>query len=1675
MAQSLFDQALALEGTSPAVAKLARSIYQQESGSGSNTTTSNAGAVGGMQILGSTFKDVADKDWDINDPLQNARAGIRYLQQGYQASGGNAALAGAYYYGGPGGMEKARQGIAVSDPRNPKAPTTLEYGAQVAARAGMADQIDPIAPPLPRPDGWPVLPTARSQRASALEKAPADTSVLDASNQQAVQMAATAPQSEQQTQDKVATDEALQARKDATGFGTVFQEGRRDARLQPLYSMLDASTKGDGGVVPAGWTYESVRDDVEAGHTDDNREYLRENGTTPRNLVQAQAEVARRIKTDEHYALAGGFSAFAGQMAAGMMDPVGFALGLGVGKALHGVGIGSRALAQAGRSGAATTSFLAENALANISVEVMQDTLGEVKTTADYAMAGASGALLAAPFIKGALRTGQADAVRELVDDIKTRAVKEQVEKVEAVMRETGETDPVKVARMVEERELDDIMQDVKEATKPNQIRDQVVPEDVVRQQREELTGVLPEPEKVEVPVEPPPAAKIAEPEVAPVVADVEATGVSPIYAGLSEIAQTEGKKSGSIADARKAMQAYITENADAFADEAVAKAKRDEWGFNRAKNFYENGEDQNAIDYLAKFVDKGSVLGNDAFKQALKAKVTGKAAKVKPAREIKTRAGETIFLSFDTTGRKAPFKLGPNTYTTKNVLETLARIGNDTQGIAAYFLKALNSTVLDVPVRMDTRITRGMYNARHGDIAAMAKGAEPHDLAGTLGRMTEWEQQVLLHEITHAATVGKLHAYTVSPDKVPPALRKTMEQFHDLFERYKAQRQIMEGGPLSTQGKYATTNIREFAAELWTDPATRNILRGMEGRAVAGKPSSAWAELLDVIGRILGIKQDGLTEGARLLDAIMTAPEMAIQAYGRDGLPNKAVVNSPSPQQQAATTRRQAERLWQHAEQFMKRNPINVARLKVLTAKIGGMSDGLVLAASKNPVLQMVASLVTETTTGAAGRKANVAIRSHMLHKKTMGNVIPDYTTGFEAWNKTNGGGVWDSVMVGQKRREFDRLVYNELLDRRDANHVPHSDPNIAKAAQAVEDLFERARVEQINAGTLGANNLPGHSKGYVPQALDGGKLQELSVADLHLLHGELSAQFQNRLGWDAAFADAFAPYYTERIRKRAQGDKGIDGLSAGGDAGQVVRDTLADMALDPHMRDRAEAAQKVAAGLGHTKKRLDLDLRAQLRPGLQVADLYVTDPLTLARTYARRTSGNVALTESGILGIRGVRALRDAAGQPIQDGATPTLAELEAFDRVMAEILGTPVAGQVVSAGATNMGLLVGLQRLGGLVFTQSAETMQLVHHLGIRSLFSGVASLPQHLGDVGRIKKGLPPERHLLTSIEQYGGEIGMDSYKMVAPLDAPDARLEQYMEQSGVLTRLLRGGGHLQSKISGFRGLMAAQHRMAAEQILMKAARFIRDGGEDVSLRDMGFTKEVADSLKNDLDRVAKWDANGNLQSFDLTQVSDPRTAEAFVQAVHRGTSQIIQGVFIGEKNKWFHNDYLRLMLQLRTFGLTASEKQWGRTRMNHNYTYAAGMLLGQMAMVLPIHAARIQLASAGREDRDKYIKENMNPVALARATMNYSSLSGLMGDMMEVGSGVIAGWGDAGTKELLGARQQSSGVGRIIPVAGSIDAAVKVATGKANAYTAMKQLPFSSLWYLTPAINLAKEK
>ena len=131
--QPSFDNALEIEGiTDPKQQAFLKALYGKESGSGANTTTSNRGAVGGMQILPGTFDEVADRNMDINNPFDNMRAGIRYGMQGYKAAKGDPVLAGAYYYSGPDGFKDAVNNIARVDTKNPKYPNSLEYGRSIA-------------------------------------------------------------------------------------------------------------------------------------------------------------------------------------------------------------------------------------------------------------------------------------------------------------------------------------------------------------------------------------------------------------------------------------------------------------------------------------------------------------------------------------------------------------------------------------------------------------------------------------------------------------------------------------------------------------------------------------------------------------------------------------------------------------------------------------------------------------------------------------------------------------------------------------------------------------------------------------------------------------------------------------------------------------------------------------------------------------------------------------------------------------------------------------------------------------------------------------------------------------------------------------------------------------------------------------------------------------------------------------------------------------------------------------------------------------------------------------------------------------------------------------------------------------------------------------------------------
>ena len=249
----------AAEGASAPVQAIARSVYMQESSGGRNTKTSNAGAVGGMQITPDTFARFARPGEDIRDPEANARVAVRYLKHLETKAGGDPQLIAVGYYGGEGAIPKARAGIAVRDPRNANAPDTLQYGREVAGRAGLVggQRQQPA-----RSGGWMQDPEVEAQPAA---RAPVQPMTGRGEGYRDPRMIGSATEREQVT----APAERRAYRQGRTEAGGVTR-GLANVLQGPTFGFADEIGGGIGALIDVARRGGSL---AEAYRT--NRDYLR--------------------------------------------------------------------------------------------------------------------------------------------------------------------------------------------------------------------------------------------------------------------------------------------------------------------------------------------------------------------------------------------------------------------------------------------------------------------------------------------------------------------------------------------------------------------------------------------------------------------------------------------------------------------------------------------------------------------------------------------------------------------------------------------------------------------------------------------------------------------------------------------------------------------------------------------------------------------------------------------------------------------------------------------------------------------------------------------------------------------------------------------------------------------------------------------------------------------------------------------------------------------------------------------------------------------------------------------------------------------------------------------------------------------------------------------------------
>jgi len=1370
--------------------------------------------------------------------------------------------------------------------------------------------------------------------------------------------------------------------KQATGFGDMV--GAAFNQTTAIPALLQSMNRPEYAADPT-YDYSARRDQIEIGLSEEDRQFMRES----RSLAEEQArmgEVKLRQEDLRKMSAHGTGWAVAASLTGGILDPVGWGVGLGVGKAAQVIGMGSQAAFRAGQMARGVGLGAAEGVVGNVGITALVDAAGGHVTDRDYAYAAgfglAFGGLGAVAGMKSASADGLNARVASATDDL-VRSREESLMDSHVLMREARERAGSKVPD-----------QETTEAIVPSVIKE-VEAQKAAAMAREPVT-VIDEAFRKDSPKAPNKQVEGFTQSAKEDLTRIMSTNQDPVLVAQAgrllqlmgddiHIRTSKGVKRGNFNNGDHMVRVNPEDRADWVIMHEVTHALTVDRLAYGARN------PDSAIGALTKEI----TALHDLARQAAKTR--------------KPRGNSDYYLS--------------------NIREFTAGLysGDDK------FLSFLSG----VPARGDGR---SLLNALVGTVRKILGFGVNEEtlLTRSLGVTDELMQRPVIVN-TEYHVKNKAGGWTV-----------------EKYTRYMGEEQHRAG-----------TAIQDAAAA----ETVKDLNTAAEHLAPNPSPEAVQRELDDIMRRryteAMNIVHARVANGRKFMPAL---DEATVTAEGKVVPPNdvllpkgereaignlwgidEALVSNPADIQVLTEMAARATR-------WANENPADAARVDSILGKMPWLaSTGLQLAKSKNPAARMVAGVLLENTTGALGRGRTAALDKNLLQRQydeALANAEQHYT----AWRNRNNGNIATDIMSGELRDRFMREVSAEIRSR-ETHAAPHNaDVDVRKYADELERGYDRMRVDQQSRNTIGSARLGDSSRGYTPRRISKKWARGATLEQRRALSNEFADQLE-ALWNDRPFAERIASGYVERARMEAGGGVTPPTNLYSDEASDILKDVMRAGGVPDDQIEKL-LGKFSRGGQGFTKKRLDLDLdktvTTEAGDEFSLSDAFEHDQAKLYQDYSRRVSGEVALANFGIYGQHGLMQLRRLLADFGPGGNPATIDEVRAFDQIAAEFYGRPLPG-TGNKPMGNLRLLSSMSMLGGMAFNQFAEFSNALPLLGLGGALRQVGELPRLIKEVHQGK-----QNPLLHSLELVGGPIGNDQ-RVVFPYQELDDTQVWGAGDLNAFDRVLRAGAQAMPWLSGFHYVHSAQVRGMSEQIVMKSMRFINSGEENVALASMGFNEALRTRIKADLPAIAEFNPDGSLKALDITKSNDPEAMAEFVQAVHRGSKQIIQGTYIGETGAWAHNDLLRLLTQFRTFSLTSMEKQWSRQRADQGTIKAMGLLLGSMSFAIPIQAARVQLNAAGREDSQEYIDRQMAPALFARNLLNYSSISGVLGDVIDSGAALT------GNSVSGGRSGQQGGAAEAIPAVGYINNLVD-AVKQRDPRELIRALPGQNLPYLTPLMN-----
>lgn len=805
---------------------------------------------------------------------------------------------------------------------------------------------------------------------------------------------------------------------------------------------------------------------------------------------------------------------------------------------------------------------------------------------------------------------------------------------------------------------------------------------------------------------------------------------------------------------------------------------------------------------------------------------------------------------------------------------------------------------------------------------------------------------------------------------------------------------------------------------------ASQDVTRGWEDVALAGAAGFA-------IGGAIGALRGRTPEDAALVDAMRRAEGLDQKFEAPDGSIGAArVQQEPNLTDAEVVSAESAE--------------------APTTAFAGIRLDRMaILKSSLSPLMRRFGGGMMEDGVGNADGTATrigVSEKQNRFERVIHARLYRVYNKAYSQWLKGQGKRMFWQHGVNE-RSEFNRMV--TMAVRRDIADT--TDENIRAVAVQMKDEFAKLLQWGKDMGIRGFDEINDIGNYMVRRhridRLDD-LVKEFGEGNVHglvarsIMAGNM--KFRARFPGKADYIDeieyedalAIAQAYLKSIRSRRYGEFASSRALAGHDQ-ETLRLMLDDYGMAPDdvtrimdkMRHTDPKGEK--GRMGSAKWRLNLDelhsekmydLKGNQRE-VRIEEMFEDDAELLFGNYVKSVTAAGYMEEF----LKEFR-VRDSEGNiPAQAPSFETVKgyiaqeagrlgmsnrqlqkEMKVLDNSYKLINGIPI--QEASGFNTAQRLLrdYNFSRIGGqLGVAQLAELGNIMGNGGVRVLMQNLPALRKIFANA-RTGKFSDDFLNEIEAIWGFGTDL--ERMNMSAMFDESGAveaasnmrRLDHGLQRAKKFTNVGSGMAHVNMVLQRLNARVLVQRFMDDAT----GARGINPKRMRIMGIDDAMQSRIQDQLRRHVDQ-SQGLLGKKVKRINIHKWDDVDAKNAFIHGVDRWAKKSIQENDIGNMPDFMSSEMGKTIFQFRSFMMAAYVKQT-LNGIHHRDWEAASSFLTTMLFGGLFYVGQTHINSLGRDDRDEYLEDRLNPSALARASFQRSGFSSVIPMAVDFGTSSVLG-------------------------------------------------------------------